>query len=78
VLKEKTCQTKQKHTGWKGAVLMDEVFIYYLTSYPNLDNEMRLMLEEMNDDEIALEDAFYKNLEFGIMVCEKLVQVRIG
>lgn len=26
---------------------------------------MRLMLEEMNDDEIALEDAFYKNLEFG-------------
>ncbi|MFE4706242.1 phospho-sugar mutase [Peribacillus simplex] len=35
------------------------------TSYPNLNHEMRLMLEEMKDDEIALEDAFYKNLEFG-------------
>ncbi|WHY59379.1 phospho-sugar mutase [Peribacillus simplex] len=35
------------------------------TSYPNLIHEMRLMLEEMKDDEIALEDAFYKNLEFG-------------
>nr|WP_076369918.1 phospho-sugar mutase [Peribacillus simplex] len=35
------------------------------TSYPNLNHEMRLLLEEMKDDEIALEDAFYKNLEFG-------------
>lgn len=35
------------------------------TSYPNLNDEMRLMLEEMEDDEILLEDAFYKNLEFG-------------
>lgn len=46
--------------------LMDWKSLYTIwTSYPNLDNEMRLMLEEMNNDEIALEDAFYKNLEFG-------------
>ncbi|MDM5224316.1 phospho-sugar mutase [Peribacillus sp. NJ11] len=45
---------------------MDWKSLYTIwTSYPNLDNEMRLMLEEMNNDEIALEDAFYKNLEFG-------------
>ncbi|WP_057915576.1 phospho-sugar mutase [Peribacillus muralis] len=35
------------------------------TSYGNLDNEMRLMLEEMKNDEVALQDAFYKNLGFG-------------
>ncbi|MET1179068.1 phospho-sugar mutase [Peribacillus simplex] len=35
------------------------------TSYPHLNHEMRLLLEEMKDDEIVLEDAFYKNLEFG-------------
>ncbi|MDM5356489.1 phospho-sugar mutase [Peribacillus sp. ACCC06369] len=45
---------------------MDWKSLYSIwTSYRNLDNEMRLMLEEMKDDEIALEDAFYKNLEFG-------------
>ncbi|MGE6610723.1 phospho-sugar mutase [Peribacillus sp. NPDC076916] len=35
------------------------------TSYPHLNHEMRLLLEEMKDDEKVLEDAFYKNLEFG-------------
>ncbi|WHY95161.1 phospho-sugar mutase [Peribacillus simplex] len=45
---------------------MDWKSIYTIwTSYPNLNNEMRLMLDEMKDDEISLEDAFYKNLEFG-------------
>lgn len=45
---------------------MDWKSLYTIwTSYRNLDNEMRLMLEEMKDDQIALEDAFYKNLEFG-------------
>jgi phosphoglucomutase len=45
---------------------MDWKSLYTIwTSYPNLNNEMRLMLEEMKDDEISLEDAFYKNLEFG-------------
>ncbi|WP_258833888.1 phospho-sugar mutase [Peribacillus frigoritolerans] len=45
---------------------MDWKSLYTIwTSYPNLNDEMRLMLEEMEDDEILLEDAFYKNLEFG-------------
>ncbi|MFJ7928673.1 phospho-sugar mutase [Peribacillus sp. NPDC096448] len=45
---------------------MDWKSLYTIwTNYPNLNNEMRLMLEEMKDDEISLEDAFYKNLEFG-------------
>ena len=35
------------------------------TSYPHLNQEMRLLHEEMKDDEIVLEDACYKNLEFG-------------
>ncbi|MED4691877.1 phospho-sugar mutase, partial [Peribacillus frigoritolerans] len=45
---------------------MDWKSLYTIwTSYPNLNDEMRLMLEEMEDDEVSLEDAFYKNLEFG-------------
>ena len=31
----------------------------------NLDAELRAQLEEMKDDEKQLEEAFYKNLEFG-------------
>lgn len=34
-------------------------------SYPNLDEELRNLLEAMKQDEAKLEDAFYKNLEFG-------------
>jgi phosphoglucomutase len=34
-------------------------------SHTELDNEMRGLLSEMKDDEKSLEDAFYKNLEFG-------------
>ncbi|MDQ0881994.1 hypothetical protein [Peribacillus sp. V2I11] len=29
------------------------------------DNEMKSLLNEMQDDEKNIEDAFYKNLEFG-------------
>ncbi|WP_057914779.1 phospho-sugar mutase [Peribacillus muralis] len=34
-------------------------------SYQNLNGELRALLEEMQHDETKLEDAFYKNLEFG-------------
>ncbi|MGG0410237.1 phospho-sugar mutase [Peribacillus simplex] len=33
--------------------------------YQNLNGELRVLLEEMQQDEAQLEDAFYKNLEFG-------------
>ncbi|MBT2645398.1 phospho-sugar mutase [Bacillus sp. ISL-34] len=33
--------------------------------YQNLNGELRVLLEEMHRDEAQLEDAFYKNLEFG-------------
>ncbi|KQU08194.1 phospho-sugar mutase [Peribacillus butanolivorans] len=33
--------------------------------YQNLNGEIRVLLEEMQQDEAKLEDAFYKNLEFG-------------
>ncbi|MEJ9229975.1 phospho-sugar mutase [Peribacillus butanolivorans] len=33
--------------------------------YQNLNRELRVLLEEMQQDEAKLEDAFYKNLEFG-------------
>ncbi|MGW8427948.1 phospho-sugar mutase [Peribacillus simplex] len=33
--------------------------------YQNLNGELRVLLEEMQRDEAKLEDAFYKNLEFG-------------
>ncbi|MFJ7752569.1 phospho-sugar mutase [Peribacillus muralis] len=33
--------------------------------YQNLNGELRVLLEEMERDEVKLEDAFYKNLEFG-------------
>jgi phosphoglucomutase len=33
--------------------------------YHNLNGELRVLLEEMQRDEAKLEDAFYKNLEFG-------------
>ncbi|CAH0198227.1 phospho-sugar mutase [Peribacillus simplex] len=33
--------------------------------YQNLNEELRVLLEEMQRDEAKLEDAFYKNLEFG-------------
>ncbi|MGE6609680.1 phospho-sugar mutase [Peribacillus sp. NPDC076916] len=33
--------------------------------YQNLNGELRVLLEEMQLDEAKLEDAFYKNLEFG-------------
>lgn len=33
--------------------------------YQNLNGELRVLLEEMQSDEAKLEDAFYKNLEFG-------------
>ncbi|MET3319814.1 UNVERIFIED_ORG: phosphoglucomutase [Peribacillus simplex] len=33
--------------------------------YQNLNGELRVLLEEMQQDEAKLEDAFYKNLEFG-------------
>lgn len=33
--------------------------------YQNLNGELRVLLEEMQQDEARLEDAFYKNLEFG-------------
>ncbi|RFU61158.1 phospho-sugar mutase [Peribacillus glennii] len=33
--------------------------------HQNLDGELRLLLEEMSGEESRLEDAFYKNLEFG-------------
>ena len=33
--------------------------------YQNLNGELRVLLEEMQRDEAQLEDAFYKNLEFG-------------
>lgn len=34
-------------------------------SAPNLDEELRISLEAMKEDEVKLEEAFYKNLEFG-------------
>ncbi|EDL64274.1 phospho-sugar mutase [Bacillus sp. SG-1] len=34
-------------------------------SFEELDSEMRGLLTEMQEDEKSLEDAFYKNLEFG-------------
>lgn len=34
-------------------------------SYPNLDDELRISLEAIKQDEAKLEEAFYKNLEFG-------------
>ncbi|MGF2615169.1 phospho-sugar mutase [Rossellomorea vietnamensis] len=34
-------------------------------SHKELDNEMRSLLTEMKEDEKSLEDAFYKDLEFG-------------
>ena len=34
-------------------------------SFEELDSEMRSLLTEMQEDEKSLEDAFYKNLEFG-------------
>ncbi|MFD6439899.1 phospho-sugar mutase [Peribacillus sp. NPDC060186] len=33
--------------------------------YQNLNGELRVLLDEMQQDEAKLEDAFYKNLEFG-------------
>ncbi|AOH53671.1 phosphoglucomutase [Peribacillus muralis] len=33
--------------------------------YQNLNGELRVLLEKMERDEAKLEDAFYKNLEFG-------------
>lgn len=33
--------------------------------YQNLNGELRVLLDEMQQDEAQLEDAFYKNLEFG-------------
>ncbi|MFD4929784.1 phospho-sugar mutase [Peribacillus butanolivorans] len=33
--------------------------------YQKLNGELRVLLEEMQQDEAKLEDAFYKNLEFG-------------
>ncbi|WP_406687494.1 phospho-sugar mutase [Rossellomorea vietnamensis] len=35
------------------------------SSYLHLDKEVNELLESMKDDEKSLEDAFYKNLEFG-------------
>lgn len=34
-------------------------------SASNLDEELRISLEAMKEDEVKLEEAFYKNLEFG-------------
>lgn len=34
-------------------------------SAPNLDEELRISLKAMKEDEVKLEEAFYKNLEFG-------------
>ena len=34
-------------------------------SFPNLDEELRNSLEAIKQDEAKLEEAFYKNLEFG-------------
>ncbi len=34
-------------------------------SFPNLDEELRISLEAIKQDEAKLEEAFYKNLEFG-------------
>ncbi|MBT2664991.1 phospho-sugar mutase [Bacillus sp. ISL-4] len=42
---------KSLYTTWSG--------------YQNLNGELRVLLEEMQRDEAKLEDAFYKNLEFG-------------
>ena len=42
---------KSFYTAWAG--------------YQNLNGELRVLLEEMQRDEAKLEDAFYKNLEFG-------------
>ncbi|MFJ7745463.1 phospho-sugar mutase [Peribacillus sp. NPDC097295] len=42
---------KSLYTAWAG--------------YQNLNEELRVLLEEMQRDEAKLEDAFYKNLEFG-------------
>ncbi|MCA1059699.1 phospho-sugar mutase [Rossellomorea aquimaris] len=35
------------------------------SSYPHLDEEIKELLETMKGDDKSLEDAFYKNLEFG-------------
>ena len=35
------------------------------TSFLNLDEELRNSLEAIKQDETKLEEAFYKNLEFG-------------
>ncbi|WP_110928914.1 phospho-sugar mutase [Bacillus massiliglaciei] len=35
------------------------------TNYENLNQEMKTLLQDMEQDEARLEDAFYKNLEFG-------------
>ncbi|MGE7780927.1 phospho-sugar mutase [Peribacillus sp. NPDC097264] len=42
---------KSFYTAWAG--------------YQNLNGELRVLLEEMQRDEAKLEDAFYKNLDFG-------------
>ena len=42
---------KSLYTAWAG--------------YQNLNGELRALLEEMQEDEAKLEEAFYKNLEFG-------------
>lgn len=42
-----------------------EIFIHYLGRVPEFKWELRVLLEEMQRDEAQLEDAFYKNLEFG-------------
>ncbi|PLT35781.1 phospho-sugar mutase [Bacillus sp. V5-8f] len=34
-------------------------------NYQNLDRELRLLLDELGGEESKLEDAFYRNLEFG-------------
>ena len=36
-----------------------------MASFLNLDEELRISLEAIKQDETKLEEAFYKNLEFG-------------
>ena len=46
-------QSKNIQAG-RSCIFMDWKSLYTIwTSYPNLNNEMRLMLEEMKDDEIV-------------------------
>lgn len=54
------------HVIEKGTVLVNwrDTYAKWIGD-PNLDNELRVLLDQLEGDDALLEDAFYKNLEFG-------------